>query len=47
MKRVRHLTALLVLVLAGLSFQARAELRTYDFNGFFGSRTFLPIDAPP
>jgi hypothetical protein len=25
----------------------RAELRTYDFNGFFGSRTFLPIDAPP
>jgi len=36
-----------LLVLAWLPLGAHAELRTYDFYGFFGSRTFLPIDAPP
>jgi hypothetical protein len=47
MTRARHYIALLMFVLIGLPLQVRAELRTYDFNGFFGSRTFLPIDAPP
>ena len=47
MTRVHRRILSLLLVLAGLPLGVRAELRTYDFNGFFGSRTFLPIDAPP
>ena len=47
MGRVHRRILLLVLALAGIPLGARAELRTYDFNGFYGSRTFLPIDAPP
>src|ERR1700731_2891797 len=47
MTRVHRRILSLVLVLAGIPSGARAELRTYDFNGFYGSRTFLPIDAPP
>jgi hypothetical protein len=38
---------LLLLALSAIPPGVQAELRTYDFNGFFGSRTFLPIDAPP
>jgi len=47
MTRVHHRALSLLLVLCGLPLAVQAELRTYDFNGFFGSRTFLPIDAPP
>jgi hypothetical protein len=42
-----HGRILSLLILGALSTAARAELRTYDFIGFFGSRTFLPITAPP
>src|SRR4051812_30892379 len=47
MTRVNCRFLLVMLVLSCLPPGARAELRSYDFNGFFGSRTFLPIDAPP
>lgn len=47
MTRVHYRALSLLLVLSGLPLGVQAELRTYDFNGFFGSRTFLPIDAPP
>lgn len=40
-------TLSLLLILGALPTAAQAELRTYDFIGFFGSRTFLPITAPP
>jgi hypothetical protein len=46
MTRARDYIALLMLVFMGLPLQVRAELRTYDFNGFISSRTFLPMDAP-
>lgn len=47
MTRVHRRLLSLLLVVTGLPLSAQAELRTYDFTGFVGSRTFLSIDAPP
>ena len=47
MARIHGRALLLLLILCALPLAAQAELRTYDFIGFFGSRTFLPITAPP